>query len=318
MSIPVHKIVLSNDRSYGKRIPAEPLGEFLAGIPELARGAVRMALQGTSSVRGKRPDWLYRAADIRLVEVAGADDTELYFEVPRLGEAAEDVYAQTEMFDTRPSGDCTAFDLLAGTVKDIHADNPDSMRFDAGLLSSVAHLDKTLDPRYFQYATIFGHGDDKSAIARLDDHLAAEAKKLYRMTPEARQVRVSGELDMIRASTQTFSLKLDSGETVWGTYQTEDFTVMGAMFRQRVTVLGKASFRPSGHVLRIDADEVLPANEADSFFSRLPVALRKRSAGKLVISPTAYKGKGGIKAIFGKWPGDETDEEIEEILREIS
>lgn len=47
------------------------------------------------------------------------------------------------------------------------------------------------------------------------------------------------------------------------------------------------------------------ANEAYDELKRLAAARREELA----------KGKGGIAAVFGKWPGDESDEEIERLAK---
>ena len=35
-------------------------------------------------------------------------------------------------------------------------------------------------------------------------------------------------------------------------------------------------------------------------------------------APSGPRAKGGVAAIMGKWPGDETDEEIRRVLEELS
>lgn len=74
--------------------------------------------------------------------------------------------------------------------------------------------------------------------------------------------------------------------------------------------------KASGRVLRIDADEVTPATEENRFFSTVPQPARQ----KLDVRETVRKQqhKTGLAAVFGKWPGDETDEEIAQALQELS
>lgn len=156
--------------------------------------------------------------------------------------------------------------------------------------------------------------DETRAI--FDRRVVESARGLSRLTPQPRQVRVTGVLDMLRASTQTFAIELQNGETVRGTFLHGEIETLKDLFKQNVTVLGKAVFRPSGHLLRIDADELFPAEQQDSFFSRIPAPIPRK-----LESAQQYKGvqqTQGIAAIFGKWPGNETDDEISEALNEIS
>jgi antitoxin (DNA-binding transcriptional repressor) of toxin-antitoxin stability system len=47
------------------------------------------------------------------------------------------------------------------------------------------------------------------------------------------------------------------------------------------------------------------------------ITLDHKPAAELV-SPVKARDKGGVAAIFGKWPGDEWDEKIEAALAELS
>jgi hypothetical protein len=95
-----------------------------------------------------------------------------------------------------------------------------------------------------------------------------------------------------------------------------DVDTLSACFRKSVLVLGKAVYRPSGRLLRIDASEMRLADESDRFFSKVPlprhVTVDVRSLAR------RNSQKNGMAAVFGKWPGDETDEQIEAALRELS
>jgi len=132
-----HKVTLSSDHPYGKRLPPHPVGLFLAQLPQAVRYAVSMAMRNRSTERGKAPAWLHRAADIRLVDVQGDRESTLYFEAPPLGETASEFYSQKELFWTPPSAEDTGFDLLGDVLKDVEAANADSERFDRPLLKRL-------------------------------------------------------------------------------------------------------------------------------------------------------------------------------------
>jgi hypothetical protein len=71
----IHKVTLSSEQPYGKRLPPHQLGLFLAELTKAVRFAVSMAMRSRSTQKGKRPGWLNRAADIRLVEMHGDRET---------------------------------------------------------------------------------------------------------------------------------------------------------------------------------------------------------------------------------------------------
>ena len=63
-----------------------------------------MAMEGSSVAQGRPPGWVQRAADIRFTGYTHqGDDTLIGVEIPSLGEAAEELYRQRELWDTRPA-----------------------------------------------------------------------------------------------------------------------------------------------------------------------------------------------------------------------
>jgi hypothetical protein len=80
-----------------------------------------------------------------------------------------------------------------------------------------------------------------------------------------------------------------------------------------VVLEGVVAYRPSGEALRIVVDSAQPAKAGDAIWARLP---REETGGRSFarLGPSAA----GIEAFFGRWPGDETDEQLVTALRELS
>ncbi len=135
-------------------------------------------------------------------------------------------------------------------------------------------------------------------------------------TPSPQRVRIVGQLDGLIASTQRFSVLLDSGEKLVGVFASEQIDAMQELWRKRVLVLGTAVYRASGRLLRIDAEAVKPGENEQPIFSRMPSPPRTKFDTSKVRKPQGPKS--GISAIIGKWPGDETEEEITAMLEELS
>ena len=91
---------------------------------------------------------------------------------------------------------------------------------------------------------------------------------------------------------------------------------MQPLWRDRVLVVGTAVYRTSGNLLRVEAEDIQTGNDAPNLFSRLPTPSHaKLNSNDLRES----QGKrSGMAAIMGKWPGEETEEEIEAALEQIS
>jgi hypothetical protein len=80
-------------------------------------------------------------------------------------------------------------------------------------------------------------------------------------------------------------------------------------------ILGKAIYRPSGSLLRIDAHAIEHGEGQPSIFSRIPPSLSRRIPQTRKVS--AGQGWDSLSSYFGGWPGDETDEQWNEMMLEL-
>lgn len=316
MSLVTQTITLSGDHHYGRRLPPQALARVLSATSTVVRQSISMAFLGRSAPRGPRPHWLTAAADIRFIGHDGDDDSRLAFETPTLGEAAAELYKQQEFYwSARPDPDYTGFDLFGEVARDIAAHNEDSDRFDKSLLGNLAGFKNVLDG-YFREIRLDSRREDSGAPAIITPELTLTAQELRATTPLPQQVRVVGTLDMIKVSAQSFGLRLDDGTDVRGVLPSGSVVDVAHHINRRVLVLGQAIYRASGRLLRIDADEIKAAEGESSFWSRIPAAKSRRFDLRQVIRQQDHKR--GAGAILGRWPGDETDEEIERALRDLS
>ena len=312
-----HILSLRGPRVSGGRPTPEAIGRVLRLIGPVVRESVSMGFRNTSSLSGRRPEWFNRASDIRFVDMSrGPEDaTLLHFEAPRFGDAAEDLYRQGELFKVRPSKEDTGFDLLGDVLTDIRGSDEDSLNFDARLLKQLAGFRGLSEKKGVDVVAISGHRWDSSNPPTLDADLAATAESMCSRTPPARRARIAGKLDMIRDHDNVFEMILEGNVTVHGLWTSGDMAALIGLFRQDVVVEGQAVFRVSGKLLRIEAEAVKAATEADDFFRRIPESagqrLEKRSFLRLQTKGT------GASVVHGRWPGDETEQEILAALKEM-
>ena len=306
----IHKLTLTGPENLGGKWPPRHLGFLLAEIQPAARAAVAMAFRNRSRVTGKTPDWLAKASDIRLASLGGDGETTLVFEAPQLREAAADLYKQGESFPTRPDGADTALDLLTDVLADVAAGDADSVRFDDPLLRKIVRFRRVFEGP-FDSLQVSSRRDQPG---RISPPVIASAEQLSARTPPPRRVRVVGVLDTVSQS-QAFVLRMDDGQLVRGVLHGAAVADILPHFGRRVLVFGSAHFRPSGNLLRIEADEFRTATAKDDFFAKLP-----RPLGGLAPRPGAAdreRSAKSLRAVMGHWPGDETDEEVEAALKEL-
>ncbi len=310
-----HRVLtLETAEGYGKRMPFALCGQAMDAIGPLFGYAVRMAVEGASAPRGGRPRWLHDAADVRLVDYGARDGaTLLHVEAPLLGAAAPELFEQRELWPQAPPEDATAVDLLAGSALDIRKQNPDSSLYDLALLHRMARLRLVFTAGLRAISLPFGRNG--APAVPLDQEAAASARLLSERTPPPREVRVVGKLDMIRYSTRSFALKMTDGTEVRGVLEGDQpIEIVGQRLGQPALVLGRAVYRPSGTLLRIDARAIETGEGQPTLWEKVPPPMNRKPRIERLKPGEATRW---LDSFFGKWPGEETEEDLLEALREL-
>jgi hypothetical protein len=138
--------------------------------------------------------------------------------------------------------------------------------------------------------------------------------RLSRLAFAQRKVRLAGRLEIIRYSDCRFTVVLDDGSKVPGTARELGAEALRDGFGKNVVVTGVAEFRPSGRILRVEAEAVEPARESDlKLFSVVPRPLLAPPLREL-----PDEDQRGLPALLGKWPGDEPIELLLAELKSVS
>ncbi|MCL6503531.1 MAG: hypothetical protein K6T86_12660 [Pirellulales bacterium] len=311
----IRRVILTSDHHYGKRLPPQA-GLVIQLLPSLIADSVSMAFRRRSRFAGKKPGWFKAATDIRFIAHEGEDKSELIFEVPRFAEAAPELYQQQELWPLRPDAWDTGFEVFGDVLGDISSDCRDSDRFDGGLLNHVLKLRPLFRQGIVRDIEVGSRRHANGMKPHVNSAVLDSAQRMHQTTPTPRRLKLHGTLDMLRVSTQAFGIKLASGEEAPGVLVQGDVCDLQGFLNCRVTVYGRAVYRPSGRLLRIEAEEIVRASDRDRFFATIPPGTPPDGRFKQTIAEQAVRG--GLAAIIGKWPGDETDEQIQEALHRLS
>src|SRR5690606_29010933 len=122
-----------------------------------------------------------------------------------------ELYAQSELWPSRPDQLDTGFDVLGDVLADVADTNSDSVQFDAGLLRRLVRFRHVFDGPFTEIEFV-SRRFPAAHPAQLAPSTIATAKSLLGRTPPSNRVRVVGVLDMIRISTQSIAVRVDSGE----------------------------------------------------------------------------------------------------------
>lgn len=297
------------------RLPGALVRDLLDTLDRSARGAVRLRLEGYSASRGPTPGWLDRAARFDLQLDAAVPDGTLRLEARTLGESLPDRFEQPDLFGPDAVADETPISLLAAGLGDAVRGRRESEAFDDALLHHFETLGRVFG-RHVETLE-FRNGRPDAPTLTLTAEGIHVVEQMQRQIPRPERVRVAGRLDAIRYSDRAFTLVVPRGPSLRGVFAGDDGGRLKAHFGQVVAVSGMGHFKPSGALRVIEADGVAPASEGDlAVFAAVPTPLGAAFDPHDVRVPQGPKT--GIAAIFGKWPGEESDEEILRILDEIS
>ena len=276
---------------------------FLEG----AQKSARLVAEGRSVARGAVPAWASAAADIRLSKFEKGS-LDLGVRAVRLVDIAPEIFAQQQLFPAGTNPDATAFDLFLDAADDAAAGRRDSERLDPGVLEVLART-----------GALFARGGTRLSVSRigrpnvvLDPAAALVIKTLADETPPTRISRVRGVLDTLTVSTRAMALRLNDGRVLRGYAGAVALDRLKELLGTDVVLEGGITFRPSGEALRIEVESAFPATPGDAIWAQLPKV--EPTASRLRPS-TALTG---LDAFFGKWPGDETDEQLAAAMTELS
>ena len=316
MKLAEHHIDLHGPACEGRYARPGAVGHVLSRLGPLAVQTVRMGILYTSRKVGRPMKELQNAWQI---QVGGQEEgpdggTRILLAAPMLKDAAPGLFQQLRLWDEGPREDDTAIDMIGAVVNDIRRGNRESERYDLGLLRKVGHLQSTLR-KGLDYFDIAGHHLTDGGRAVVDREVTDRASAWASETPPPERVRLAGTLDMVRVSDHVFEMVLRTGDRVRAVWVENQVVDLGPFIGQDVVVEGDAVFRASGSLLRVEAQRIDAASESDMFFSRLP------ASSKRPLRPEDFRvrqtAETGVNAIWGAWPGDESEEEVLDALEQI-
>lgn len=302
---------IAGPEGLGRRPRPELIGPVLTNLEGTLLDAVRMGFLHSSRARGRVPSSLRVAADARFLGHTGEDGaTLLHFELPTFGSVAAELFQQRLLWDDGPKPEETAFELFGAALHDVAVRRTESNSFDPGLLRRIKSYQRVLT-RGVERITM--PDTDAARRGQIDADVVVAAAELHAVTPSPRRVRVTGRLDVMGASQGVLKLDVRPGEIVTALWEGQNpVETLREYFNRDVVVEGLAIFRPSGSMLRIDADAIAAASSQDEFFRGVPTGTVQRDYHKLARLRVGEKS--AYAQLRGSLAGEESDEEFEAAL----
>lgn len=291
----------------GTRVHGPMLRDLLDTLVDAVQQSVRLRAEGRSRAPGSIPAWLEEAAAFDVELRKGS--TQLVLMAAPLGDLVPEKLAQIDMFDP-VSPTTTCLDVFVEALDDALSNKPDSDRYDDGLIETLIGFGKVLEHEVQSFELWNGR------TRKIERETVESLRQLRRSLPADQRVRIAGQLDLLKHSDQIFSVELPSG-TVRGVIVGEiDFGKLGQLLGTQVVVSGLAKFRPSGRVLRVEAEQIVPAVGDTTLWEAMPRPLFADLDVRALRVPQGPRS--GVAAIFGRLSVDERDDDFDAAVRALS
>ena len=272
----------------------------------IAERSTRLLVEGRGTGSGPMPSWLRATLDFTFCGLRPGS-TLLDLKAPCLGGTAHSRAFQGHLWPDSPSLDDTALDLAAYAIEEARDGNPSGTRFDSSVLQAILEFGQAVGTPGVRYELESREG----AGFVLDDEICQKMSLVSENIPPPRAYIVSGRLDQITHKDGHFRLVFETGEGLTGRVDPEhiDIESLRPHWGKPTTIEGVVSFRADGRARLIEAHRINARNAGDGIFEELPTqselideALERRAAS---FDPMN---------IVGKWPGDESVEELLALL----
>jgi hypothetical protein len=282
------------------------------GIRKISEGALQIRLKGLSISRGRKMMSLDEALTIRLIGLKKGS-TCLELEAKTFAETLKPI--QLDIFRQEAQADLpnlTPVSLFMNAFKEAVKDNPSSDLLDKPLLNELKRFKKALLSD--EEEMVFTNRGTIESLT-LNKETFTKVKVLEKELPDPQSVIINGKVDLLKFSNQKVTIQTAEGMVDGFLGEGIATEEIGNYWGKEITISGKAHYKPGGKPV-IEIERIFSPSDKDSYFSKRP----KSETIEQQIERQLREGKkpNSLADVVGKWPGDETDEEFEELLKMLS
>lgn len=291
-------------------IDLQRLAAIAEGIKKISEGALQIRLRGVSLTKGRKKISLKDALKVSLTSIKEGS-TILCLESEKFEKTLAPY--QTDLFRLEAQQELpehTPVSLFIRSFQDAISDEADNDLLDKPLLKELKQFKKS----FLKDDEVFVISNQSSLpVLELKKENFKKIKVLEDEIPEPKPVIINGVVEELKYSKLKVKIKTEEG-IVDGSLSEEMSEKIGPYFGKKVTIAGTAHFKPGGKSV-IEIERISESVEEDAYFSKKPKSetVEQQIQRQLL----EKKGKNWLKDVVGKWPGDETDEEFEELLKHL-
>lgn len=283
--------------------------EFLAKhIKSIAKKALLLQLYGYSKV--SMPKSLNKYLNVFLTQTKGDDGSTI---LTLEAENFQNIPVQLDLF--REKQELNMLTPMALVIQAFTAALSDD---DNGMIDEPM-IDELLKFRkFFQTDTEKVLLTNRSTIPEVEFTRKEidKIENLFKKIPPPQKTTVAGVVDEMKYTREQVILTTADHKKIVVVVAKELFNGLKEFFGQQIAITGMAHFKPGGQLSYIKMESF---NEADErmmkMFSKKPHKMSIQQ--QIALQIREGKKPNPIDEIFGKWPGNETDEEFEKMLKDL-
>ena len=221
------------------------------------------------------------------------------------------VFGQQDIWKLYPDLESTAIDIVSLAIEEACKENSPGDRFDRAVLESISSFQRVINNSE-KKLTIFQYEDRQEKLT-LEKGKLDQAVRRSAEIVKPRAYVVSGILDRIEHKEEKFLLRVDGHKPLMGQINSENLNVelLRSLWGKPTTIEGIVHFKANGEPRFIWARRIGKKSSKHDLYERLPTGVEKDA--RRLSKAANFK----LKKLWGKWPGDETYEELMEILESM-
>ncbi len=229
-------------------------------------------------------------------------------------DAFRDLPVQLDAFrDKSILKDLTPVSLVIKTLRAALTEEEDKNLLDEPLIDELLKLKK-----FFQNDQEQLLFSNRGTLAEISFNVKEidKIEALYKSIPSPEKTIINGIIDEMRFSKKQLVLVTEDKQRVVVVPPSEEtLAAVKDFFGQEITLVGVAHFKPGGQLSYVQLESFGKPGKADRFLSKKPDKMNLQQ--QIAMQLREGKTKNPLDEIMGQWPGDETDEEFERMLKNL-
>ena len=281
------------------------------GIRKISEGSLQIRLKGISIHKGPKKIELEKALNISLVGIKKGS-TCLELEAKPFSETLNNYQLDVFRQETQKElPQLTPMSLFMVTYMEALKEKPSTDLLDKPLLRELKNYRRAFLNEN-ESMVISNQGNQETIT--LDKTTFDKIKILEEEIPNPQPVLLRGKVELLKFSKQKVTIQTSEGMIDGFISEHIKPEEIGKHWGQEITVAGTAHYKPGGKSI-IEIDRFSEPSAGDEYFSKKP----KRETINEQITRQFQEGKSAnaMGELIGKWPGDESEEEFEQLLKEF-